>query len=62
MDTTNSVLRVGLPKGRMQTKVVQLLADAGLPVSIEEREYRPRLGNGLSLKTQAGQFQYLIII
>lgn len=58
MDTTNSVLRVGLPKGRMQTKVVQLLADAGLPVSIEEREYRPRLGNGFSLKTQAGQLSY----
>ncbi len=58
MDTADSVLRVGLPKGRMQSKVVQLLADAGLPVSIDEREYRPRLGNGSNLKTQAEQLSY----
>jgi ATP phosphoribosyltransferase len=42
----------------MQSKVMQLLADAGLPVSIDEREYRPRLGNGSNLKTQAGQLSY----
>ncbi|MDD3980971.1 MAG: ATP phosphoribosyltransferase [Spirochaetia bacterium] len=58
METRDSVLRVGLPKGRMQSKVMQLLADAGLPVSIDEREYRPRLGNGSNLKTQAGQLSY----
>ncbi|MDX9827317.1 MAG: ATP phosphoribosyltransferase [Spirochaetia bacterium] len=58
MDMENLVLRVGLPKGRMQTKIVQLLADAGLPVSIDEREYRPRLGNGSSLKTSMGQLSY----
>jgi ATP phosphoribosyltransferase len=58
MDTVDSVLRVGLPKGRMQTKVVQLLADAGLPVSMDEREYRPRLGNGSNVKTGTGQLTY----
>ena len=41
-----TVLRLGLPKGRMQPKVIGLMADAGLPVSIDEREYRPRVGNG----------------
>jgi len=39
-------LRLGLPKGRMQAKVIELFNDAGIPVSIDEREYRPRIGNG----------------
>ena len=43
-------LRIGLPKGRMQAKVIELFNDAGIPVSVDEREYRPRVGNG---KTQA---------
>jgi len=30
----------------MQANVVGLLKDAGIPVSIDEREYRPRIGNG----------------
>ena len=42
-------LRLGLPKGRMQAKVIELFNDAGIPVSIDEREYRPRIGNGKAL-------------
>ncbi|MEN6298126.1 MAG: ATP phosphoribosyltransferase, partial [Rectinema sp.] len=42
-------LRIGLPKGRMQAKVIELFNSAGIPVSVDEREYRPRIGNG---KTQ----------
>jgi ATP phosphoribosyltransferase len=30
----------------MQTKVIQLMNDAGLPIAIDEREYRPKVGNG----------------
>lgn len=36
------VLRIGLPKGRMQSQVGTLLADAGLPVQSGSRDYRPR--------------------
>jgi len=39
-------IMVGLPKGRMQDQVIRLLGDAGLRVSIDEREYRPKVGNG----------------
>jgi ATP phosphoribosyltransferase len=46
MSDKETVLRLGLPKGRMQTKVIALMADAGLPVSVDDREYRPRVGNG----------------
>jgi ATP phosphoribosyltransferase len=46
MNDNETLLRLGLPKGRMQTKVMQLMGDAGLSVSIDEREYRPRVGNG----------------
>ncbi len=46
--------RIGLPKGRMQQKVVDLLNDAGLRVSLDEREYRPRMGNGTPLVTSFG--------
>ena len=38
-------LRLCLPKGRMQAGVLQLLADAGMPVQLGSREYRPRLPN-----------------
>ena len=40
-----TVLRLGLPKGRMQSKILALMADAGLPVSVDDREYRPRVGS-----------------
>lgn len=35
--------RLALPKGRMETGVLELLADAGIRVSLGERRYRPRL-------------------
>ena len=35
-------LRLALPKGRMQEGVLRLLADAGLPIRVDERSYRPR--------------------
>lgn len=38
-DTT----RLALPKGRMESGVLELLADAGIRVSLGERRYRPRL-------------------
>ncbi len=58
MNTTETVVRIGLPKGRMQTKVMQLLTEAGLPVSIDEREYRPRLGNGSAFDLGTGTLSY----
>ncbi len=39
----NTILRLALPKGRMQAAVFDLLRDAGLPVSADGRDYRPRL-------------------
>jgi ATP phosphoribosyltransferase len=36
-------VRLALPKGRMQDGVLRLLADAGLPIRLGERDYRPRL-------------------
>lgn len=35
------VLRIGLPKGRMQDGVLRLLAEAGVQVSSRLRDYRP---------------------
>ena len=35
-----STIRLGLPKGRMQDSVMQLLADAGVHVGLETRGYR----------------------
>ncbi|TXT42965.1 MAG: ATP phosphoribosyltransferase [Spirochaetes bacterium] len=52
MNEMETTLRLGLPKGRMQAKVFQLLADSGLPVSLDEREYRPKVGNGLTYETK----------
>lgn len=36
-------IRLGLPKGRMQDGVVQLLAEAGIDLAHGPREYRPRI-------------------
>lgn len=36
-------LRLALPKGRMQASVMQLLHDAGIRVTVDERGYRPRV-------------------
>ena len=36
-------LRVALPKGRMQARVVELLEDAGIRILATARGYRPRL-------------------
>lgn len=39
----NSVLRLAIPKGRMQQSVVDLLAHAGVGLSAGPREYRPQV-------------------
>ena len=39
--STNSTLKLALPKGRMQNGVIKLLADAGITVAASERSYRP---------------------
>ena len=36
-------VRIGLPKGSMQSGVLSLLADAGIEIRVGERNYRPRL-------------------
>jgi ATP phosphoribosyltransferase len=36
-------LRLALPKGRMQAGVLELLEEAGLPIRLAARDYRPRL-------------------
>jgi ATP phosphoribosyltransferase len=41
-----AVLRLGLPKGRMQAEVLRLMADSGLGVRSDERGYRPRIHGG----------------
>lgn len=38
-----NMLKVALPKGRMQEQVLQLLADAGVRVRVDERGYRPTI-------------------
>jgi ATP phosphoribosyltransferase len=43
MERQPDQLRLALPKGRMQQAVLQLLADAGMPVRLSQRDYRPRL-------------------
>jgi ATP phosphoribosyltransferase len=37
-------LRLALPKGRMQEGVIALLRDAGVPVRLSDRGYRPLVG------------------
>jgi ATP phosphoribosyltransferase len=44
MEDSGILLRLGLPKGRMQAEVLRLLGDAGLPVGVDPRGYRPRVG------------------
>ena len=39
----NTPLRLGLPKGHMETAVLKLLADAGITVTPTARGYRPRI-------------------
>jgi ATP phosphoribosyltransferase len=41
---TESLVRFGLPKGRMQEGVVRLLSEAGIQLRASERSYRPQLG------------------
>ena len=41
MKRDDKVLRLALPKGRMQDGVFRLLADAGVQVSLDGRGYRP---------------------
>jgi len=45
-DLNADVLRLALPKGRMQEEVLKLMADAGLPVRLGGREYRPTVAAG----------------
>ncbi len=42
---SETVLELGLPKGRMQAEVLKLMSDAGLPVKADERGYRPSVGH-----------------
>ncbi|MFQ5985157.1 MAG: ATP phosphoribosyltransferase [Alphaproteobacteria bacterium] len=42
-ETAHPVIRLALPKGRMQEGVFALLADAGITVRVGNREYRPTL-------------------
>jgi ATP phosphoribosyltransferase len=41
--TPTDVLRIALPKGRMNDGIVQLLSDAGIRLQVDARGYRPRL-------------------
>jgi ATP phosphoribosyltransferase len=41
VDPAPAPLRIGIPKGRMQSGVLRLLADAGIEIKIQERDYRP---------------------
>lgn len=45
-DLDAECLRLALPKGRMQEEVCTLMADAGLPVRLGGRAYRPVVGAG----------------
>lgn len=40
---TDPILRIGLPKGRMQEGINALLHEAGISVHLDSRGYRPRL-------------------
>ena len=55
-DDNETVLRLALPKGRMQDGVFTLLADAGIRVRVTERAYRPSISlPGLEAKIQKPQ-------
>ncbi len=45
MSAGQTVVRLGLPKGRMQAEVLRLMGDAGLPVRADDRGYRPQVGS-----------------
>lgn len=45
-DLAAGMLRLALPKGRMQQGISSLLADAGLPVRASGRAYRPTIASG----------------
>lgn len=47
-DTPARPLRLGLPKGRIQDGVLQLLSDAGIQVRSGARSYRPTVSIGVS--------------
>lgn len=51
MDRQDGALRLALPKGRMQDGVLRLMAEAGLPLKVGERDYRPSVNlAGLDVK------------
>lgn len=43
LPTSNSTLRLALPKGRMQDGVFSLLSEAGIRIAVSSRGYRPRV-------------------
>ena len=45
-------VRLGLPKGRMQEAVVELMEAAGLTVRVGARAYRPVVGDGTAFETK----------
>jgi len=48
---TNSIIRLALPKGRMETGVNRLLADAGVSLTAGSRSYRPTVSlSGIEAK------------
>lgn len=51
MQLSNGDLRLGLPKGRMQEKVFELLRNAGIYIDIPRRGYRPQVSlSGFDVK------------
>jgi ATP phosphoribosyltransferase len=40
-DEASSLVRLGLPKGRMQAGVLRLMTEAGMDLAVTERDYRP---------------------
>jgi len=50
-DETSTAVRLGLPKGRMQSGVLRLMSEAGMDMAVTERDYRPSgQGYGLDVK------------
>jgi ATP phosphoribosyltransferase len=47
-----TLVRLGLPKGRMQERVTGLMEAAGLPVRVGARAYRPVVGDGSAFETK----------
>ncbi|MBW2261363.1 MAG: ATP phosphoribosyltransferase [Deltaproteobacteria bacterium] len=51
MNGNGNILRLALPKGRMQAGVLGLLTDAGIDVRVQDRGYRPSVSlAGLEVK------------